>query len=62
MKDLNKAHLNRCNKDALVNLVLDLVKTLEISSAVLRSASAKIDDLKTDQIENQKCAMAAKNL
>ena len=57
VKDLDKAHLNRCNKDALVNLVLDLVKTLESSSVVLRGASAKIDDLKTDQIENQKCVM-----
>ena len=41
----------------MINLTTDLMKTLKSISAVLWSALAKIDDLKTDQIENRMCVM-----
>ena len=41
----------------MTSLVLYLVSTLDKSGSVLRSASAKIDDLKTGQIDNQKRVM-----
>ena len=54
LKNLNKGHFGKCNKDVVTNLILHLASVLDKSCSVMRSASAKIDNLKTEQIENQK--------
>ena len=50
LKNLNKGHFGKCNKDVVTNLILHLDSVLDKSCCVMRSASAKIDKLKTEQI------------
>ena len=52
--DLRKAAIMKKNKDVLANLVLSVAGVLERSRTVLRSAVVNIEELKTNQIQNQK--------
>ena len=52
--DLSKAAIMRKNKDVLANLVLCVAGVLDKSKNVLRSAAVNIEELKSDQIHNQK--------
>ena len=45
---------NKCTKDKLADIVLNLVGLVSKSRDVLRSAAGKLDEQKNDQISNQK--------
>ena len=52
--DLNKSIVMRNNKDVLANFVVSVSGILERSRTTLRSAAVCIEELKSDQIGNQK--------
>ena len=51
---LDVSVLMKKNKDVLVNFIQNLGEVVNKSQCVLRSASAKIDELKSDNLTNQK--------
>ena len=54
MKELNETTLLRLNKNPLAEITLRLVNLYEKSLNTCKSAAVKMDQLKTEQIENQK--------
>ena len=52
--ELNKNSLTKLYKNDLTEIVLRLVKAYENNLNICKSAAVKIDQLKSDQIENQK--------
>ena len=54
MKELNETTLLRLNKNPLAEITLQLVNLYEKSWNTCKSAAVKMDQLKTEQIENQK--------
>ena len=55
--ELNKNSLTKLYKNDLTEIVLRLVKAYEKNLTICKSAAVKIDQLKSDQIENQKKLM-----
>ena len=55
--ELNKNSLMKMYKNELTEIVLRLVKAYEKNLNICKSAAVKIDQLKSDQIENQKKLM-----
>ena len=55
--DLNQNSLMKLHKNYLTDIVLRLVKAYEKNLNICKSAAVKIDQLKSDQIENQKIIM-----
>jgi len=52
--DLSETVLLKLNKNPLANTILRLVNVLEKNLNICKSAASKIDNLKSEQIENQK--------
>ena len=52
--DLNLSALSKLNKNSLANLVTGFVSLMEENVNLCKSAAAKIDELKSEQILNQK--------
>ena len=54
LKNLDQTVLMKKNKDVLVGFVQNLAGTVSKSQAMLKAAAAKIDELKSDTLKNQK--------
>ena len=52
--DVDKSKVNVCKKDTLVNFVVHIAGMMDRNRLILRSAAVQIEELKSEQIQNQK--------
>ena len=53
LNDVQKAVLNRSNKENLISFALNMSKLLKSSHELLKNSAADLDSLKCEQLQNQ---------